>query len=163
MKNSLIIIALIVVPISHSIASGYNADPGKDSLLNVLMVKIKAEYPDLLIKAEEADYQSYSYIGHIINEDSVVIYRIMSIQAKLKNSSSPIKKLLVFSPEKYLGCYDIDASQIMPQRILNHKYLIFDYKVEGQPKKTKINFQLALPEHFKVEEHEYYFNIYLPK
>lgn len=133
-------------------------DPIKDALMYSLIQELKNNAPEILSmdEPEKIQYQTYSYMGDIRDQDSLVIFYIMILQTKFKEETDMRKKVLVFDgTKKFLGCYLM--ADMLPQHIINHKYLTFEYNEDNTHVKRKIDFSHGVPETFKVMHEEFVF------
>lgn len=128
----------------------------KDSVLNALITDIKENHPLVLGIGHEipVKFQTYSYLGHIINKDSGSMHRLITVQTFFQNDSSD-SKILIFEQELYMGYYHL--KKVRAKRIVNSQYLTFDQMVldiNDHPVPVHVNLSKGIPYRFKVKEEE---------
>jgi len=148
---------LLALMLSNALCS-YAFHENKDSVLAVLLKKVRTEAPQVLdSNVEEIKFQTFSYLGYIINDDSIPTNRIVTVQTYFKNDSID-KKILIFDQSTCIGYFCVKAS--LPQKILNFRYLIFPQMttdINDRLVRQKINFSQGIPQKFQIEKEQFHF------
>lgn len=162
-----VIFSLILVVFSSSYGFSYyyeGESENKDSVLTALITILKERQPEVLgmDKKDEIKFQTFSYLGYIINDDSIPTNRLVSVQTFYKNDSID-KKIIIYTTDVYLGYYKVQDAT--PRKILNYRYLTFDKMTtdfNDRPVPVKVNLSEGIPDRFEVKGEEIEFIRFLP-
>lgn len=155
---------LLLACYSFALSPNTGIPENKDSILTVLVNNIKLRQPGIIGAgtSSEVKFQSFSYLGYIMNEDSIPNHRILLSYTTYRNDSLDIK-IILFTSNEYIGYYKVKDSK--PKRIMNFRYLTFDVMTKdfnGHPVPVKINFSKEIPYKFNVGKDELTFVSFVP-